>query len=338
MSRSAIVRCFVLAGVVFVARLALAATAEENQMTRYPHINLAVSYKVDPTWPQRPAEVKWGNMPGVAVDRHDNVWLFTRAEPPVQVYDTSGKLLRTWGTDLAGSAHFIRIDGEGNIWLADVGKHVVMQLTPEGKLLKTLGTPGQPGCDQTHLNRPTDMAITPAGDVFVTDGYGNHRVVHFDKNGKYVKEWGKMGVGPGEFSLPHSIVMDSKGHLYVADRSNVRVQVFDQSGKFLQEWRNLLVPWGLWITKDDEIWACGSSPMTWQSKDMYLGMPPKDQVFMRFDTSGKLLQLWTVPRGADDKEQPGELNWLHAIAVDSKGNIYAGDIKGRRAQKFVRQP
>src|SRR5262249_37260005 len=134
------------------------------------------------------------------------------------------------------------------------------KFTPEGKLLLTLGTPGTAGRDSTHLNRPTDMVVTPAGDVFVADGYGNARVVHFDKSGKFVKAWGELGHKPGQFSIPHAIALDSKGRLYVADRNNVRVQIFDQSGKLLDEWRDVVVPWGFCVTKDDEIWVCGSSP------------------------------------------------------------------------------
>ena len=159
-----------------------------------------------------------------------------------------------------GIAHFIRFDAQGNVWLADVDKHVVMSFTAEGKLRKVFGTLGQPGADDAHLNMPTDMAVAPDGDVFISDGYGNSRIVHFDKNGKFVKAWGKLGNGPGEFNIPHSIVIDSQGRLYVADRNNARIQVFDRQGKFLDQWCNLLVPWGLWIDKNDEIWACGSSP------------------------------------------------------------------------------
>jgi len=313
------------------------AWAQALTPTGAPRVNLATWYQVDPKWPQRPAEIHWGQTSGVAVDGQDRVWVFTRADPPVQLYDRSGKLVRSWGTGVIGSAHYMKVDPKGNLWLADAGNHVILQFTPEGKLLRTLGTRGQPGNDRNHFNKPTDMAITPEGHVFVSDGYGNTRIVHLDKEGKYVKEWGKPGIGPGEFSLPHSIAVDSKGRLYVADRSNVRVQVFDQSGKFLDQWRNLLVPWGIWVSKDDEIWVCGSSPMTWESPDQLLGCPPKDQVFMKFDPSGKLLQLWTVPKGEDGKEKPGELNWLHAVALDSQGNIFAVDIKGQRIQKLVRQ-
>src|SRR6185369_13880749 len=107
-------------------------------------------------------------------------------------------------------------------------------------------------------DRPTDMAISPAGDIFVSDGYGNARVVHFDKTGKFVKAWGSMGVRPNQFSIPHAIAMDSTGRLYVADRNNVRVQVYSQAGELLDSWSNVLVPWGFCMTPRDEIWICGS--------------------------------------------------------------------------------
>jgi DNA-binding beta-propeller fold protein YncE len=304
---------------------------------KYPKVNVAVAYEVDPKWPQRPADVKWDMTPGIAIDKNDHVYVYTRAEPPIQVYDTNGKFLRAFGQGVVKSAHHIKIDPEGNVWAADIGYHQVHKFTPDGKHLMSIGTRDQPGRDTTHLNMPTDMAITPAGDVFVSDGYGNARVVHFDRDGKFVKEWGELGSKPGQFSIVHAIAVDSKGKLYVADRNNVRVQVFDQKGTLLDVWNNLITPWGFCVTKDDDIWVCGSSPMQWRKEDDTLGCPPKDQVFMRFNSSGKLLQLWTVPKGADGLEQPGELNWVHCIAVDSKGNLYAGDIKGKRAQKFVRK-
>jgi hypothetical protein len=284
-------------------------------------------FKVDPAWPKKPANITWGDVSGVAVDAKDNVWVFTRSAPNLQVYSPDGELLKTWPDLEHKWAHHIKFDGEGNVWLSDAGLHTVRKFTPEGKLLLTLGTPGVAGVDETHMNKPTDMAITPAGDVFVSDGYGNNRVVHFDKNGRFVKEWGKLGAGPGEFNLPHAICMDSKGRIYVGDRSNARIQVFDQSGAFLDQWRNLIVTWGLWITPKDEIWACGTSPSLNPP-----GTPPTDQVFMRFATSGKLLELWCPKLG---QEKPGETDWVHAVAMDSKGNLYAGDIKGKRVQKFI---
>jgi DNA-binding beta-propeller fold protein YncE len=323
-------------GLVLIT-LAMAPLLVGAQDVKYPRVNTALGYEVDAKWPQRPAGVDWDHVPGIAVDAHDNVYVFTRAEPPVQVYDAAGKFLRSWGDKAFKTAHHIRIDSQGHVWVADVGHHIIEKYTPEGKLLLTLGTKGKAGRDKDHFFRPTDMAVTPAGDIYVSDGYGNARIVQYDKSGKFVREWGELGHKPGMFSIPHSIVADSKGRLYVADRNNARIQVFDPYGKFLAEWRDLVVPWGLWITKDDELWVCGSSPMRWREGDTNLGVPPKDQVVMRFNTDGKLLQLVTMPKGADGLERPGELNWVHCIAADSRGNLYMGDIKGKRAQKFVVQ-
>ena len=305
----------------------------------YPRIDNAISYQVDPAWPKRPEGVDWGAMPGVAVDGQDNVWIFTRANPPVQVYKASdGTLVRSFGQKEIKTAHHIKIDHDGNVWLADIGRHLVMQFSPGGQLLRQLGTPDESGVDQTHFNRPTDMAITPGGDVFISDGYGNNRVVHYDSSGKFVKAWGKLGIDPGDFSLPHAIALDSQGRLYVADRNNVRVQVFDQSGKLLDVWSNVVTPWGFCRMPNDDIWVCGSSPMAWvHNVKEPLGCPPKDQLFARFTPAGKLVQMWTVPKGIDGQEQPGDLNWVHGMALDSQGNIYAGDIIGKRIQKFVRR-
>jgi hypothetical protein len=309
----------------------------------YPRVNLATTYEVDPTWPQRPKDCGVGETPGVAVDKHDNVYVFVRAKPPVQVYTADGKFLRSFGGDFITKPPHIKIDERdgGNVWLADVAGHTVRKCTPDGKLLLTLGTPDERGVDERHLNMPCDMVTSPAGDVFVADGYGNARVVHFDKSGKFVKAWGSMGVGPRHFSIPHAIAIDSKGRLYVADRNNNRVQVYSQDGELLDSWKDVLVPWGFWMTARDELWVCGSSPMPWITVPKYadapLGCPPKDQLFMRFDIDGKLRQLWTVPKAEDGKEKPGELNWLHGMALDSNGNIYAGDIIGKRVQKFVRK-
>lgn len=313
------------------------AVRSQEKEPEYPAVNLAIDYVVDAKWPQRQPGMQWGHVPGIAIDAKDNVYVYTRAEHAVQVFDKSGKFVRSWGKDV-GSAHHIKIDHEGNVWLSDIDHHVVQKYTPEGKLLLTIGTKGKAGRDKTHLNQPTDMAIAANGDVFVADGYGNARIVHFDKEGVYVNEWGSLGHSPGKFSIPHAIALDSKGRLYVADRNNVRIQVFDTKGKFLEEWRNLIVPWGFHVTKNDEIWVCGSSPMQWRKEDDALGCPPRDQIFMKFNTSGKLLQLFALPKGFDGLERPGEVNWVHAIAFDSTGNMYLGDIIGRRAQKFVLRP
>jgi hypothetical protein len=314
---------------------------KETDLPDYPRVNLAPDYQVDPFWPQRPPNMPWRDVPGIAVDKQDNVWIFTRTNPAVQVFSAEGKFIRAWGEGVVSNAHHLRIDRDGNIWLSDVGWHIVRKCSPDGKVLLTIGTPGRKGEGPNLLNKPTDMAIAPNGDVFISDGYGNSRVAHFDRHGKFIKAWGTLGTGPENFSIPHSIALDSRGRLYVADRNNVRVQVYSQDGRLLDSWHDIIVPWGFCITEKDEVWICGSSPMPWRLDPKYptapLGCPPKDQLFMKFNTDGKLLQLWSVPKAEDDKEQPGECNWVHCMALDSKGNIYAGDIIGKRAQKFVRK-
>jgi len=298
-------------------------------------------YDVDPNWPKRPAELSsTGGVAGIAVDQDDNVWVLQRGADPIQIYRPDGTFVRSWGRDLFRAVHQIRFDPEGNVWIADFMGHVVEKFTTEGKLLLTLGTRDQAGDDATHFFRPTDMVVSPQGDIFVTDGYGNRRVVHFDKHGKFVKSWGKYGVKPGEFVLPHSIVIDSLGRLYVADRNIGRIQVFDQNGDPLDVWSGFVMPWSLQMTSRDELWVCGSSPHWWTRE----GVAPdvKDQVLIRLSTDGRIQQLWTLPLGQrkaqlkeGEVQTPGETFGVHAIALDSIGNIYVGDIYGERAQKLV---
>src|SRR5262249_39587192 len=134
--------------------------------------------------------------------------------------------------------------------------------------------------------------------------------------------------------LVHAIVADQRDRLLVADRNNARIQIFDRSGNFLEQWCNLMVPWGLWVSPRDEVWACGSSPAAWRDDAYALATPPHDQIWMKFDHAGRVLQLWSVPLG----NKPGQLDWVHCIVTDSRGNVYCGDNKGKRVQKFVLVP
>ena len=300
----------------------------------YARVPVVVQYDVDPSWPKRPEQLKpWGAVTGMAVDEKDRIWVLSRCEDPVQVYTADGTFVRTWGRGSFDSPHCLRIDHEGNVWISDFGLHVVQKYTPEGRLLFTLGVRGEKGDDGTHFNRPTDMAITPTGDVFVTDGYGNRRVVHFDPGGKFIKSWGSYGTEPDQFVLPHAILIDSQGTLYVGDRNSGRILLFDQSGKPIDQWLNLIMPWGMSITKSDDVWVCGSSPHWWYRDGKYCEF--KDQLLMRFSTDGRVRQVWSLPLGDPKNPKPGETVGVHAIVQDSKGNLYLGDAYGNRAQKLV---
>jgi DNA-binding beta-propeller fold protein YncE len=292
---------------------------------------------VDPTWPQKPESFAWGAMSGITVDRRDQVYLFNRSQPTVQVYRTGGAFVRSWSTANPQGTHHIKLDAEGNVWLADFRSHVIQKYTFEGKLLLTLGEPGRSGCDQSHFAGPTDMAFVPTGDVFISDGYGNRRVVHFDKQGRFVKAWGEEGTDPGQFALPHAIAADSQGSIYVADRNNARIQVFDTNGQLLAVWDDAITPWGFAVTKDDKIWVCGSSRVRQPGNDGWVISPPADQLLVRLDTSGKVLQRIALRQPAAAPSKKGEVDWVHTVAIDSKGNLYLGDIMGKRAQKFSLQ-
>jgi len=294
---------------------------------------------VDPSWPQKPSEFTWGALSGIAVDAKDQVYVFQRSEPTVQVYRADGTLVRSWTTGNPKGTHHVRLDPEGNVWLADFRDHVVQKYTPEGTLLLTLGEAGRASGDASHFDGPTDMAFLPDGAVFISDGYGNRRVAHFDRTGRFVKQWGEAGTEPGQFALPHAIAVDSQGRLYVADRNNARIQVFDTSGKLLAVWDRLIVPWGLVVTRDDEIWVCGSSRVRQPGGEAWAIAPPPDQSVMKLDRDGKILLHTPLDRIAAPPGKSGEVDWVHAIAVDSAGNLYLGDIQGKRAQKFsVRRP
>ena len=148
------------------------------------------------------------------------------------------------------------------------------------------------------------MAMSPEDEIFFIDGYGDRRVVHFDKQGRYVKSWGSYGTEPGQFVLPHAIALDSAGLLYVADRNSGRIQIFDQQGKFLDQWENIIMPWGLSINAADEIWVCGSSPHWWRRNGAYKEY--KDQVFMRFSTDGRVRRVYSIPLGENDDPKPAD--------------------------------
>jgi DNA-binding beta-propeller fold protein YncE len=310
-------------------------------MPPYPRVDDTLGYKVDANWPQeKPPGGEWtAAMSSIAVAPDGNVWTFNRGKIPVQVYTPEGKLVKSWGEGgLFKNPHTVRFDRAGNLWFVDTGTNTVRRFTADGKVLMTIGTPNEAGADETHLNQPNDVAFAGNGDIYVSDGYGNDRIVVFDKNGKFVRTWGKLGTGPGEFSQPHSLVLDSKGRVYVADRNNSRIQVFDAKGKFLTEWKNIITPWALAITKNDEIYVCGSSPMLWSqipANQTALATPPKDQLFMKLDTEGRLKQLWVFTKGENGKEKPGEVNWIHSMAVAADGSIYFAEVQAKRAEKFV---
>jgi DNA-binding beta-propeller fold protein YncE len=192
-----------------------------------------------PQWATLPPGRSFKECAAVAVDSQDRVHVFTRGADPVMVFDSSGRFLRSWGHGLFRGPHSLRIDGDGHLWTVDYLDHCVRKYPIDGgEPLLTLGTPGKPAPQESGgiFNRPTDVATSPrSGDLFVTDGYGNSRVHRFRPDGRHVLSWGEAGAGPGEFSLPHNLVVLDDGRVVVCDMENHRLQVFSEDGRFLRE-------------------------------------------------------------------------------------------------------
>src|SRR5262245_47523511 len=181
----------------------------------------------------------------------------------------------------------------------------------DGKLLMTLGKPGVAGTTQDTFNSPSDIFVAPNSDIFIADGHGgetNARIVKFDKDGKFITEWGKKGKGPGEFDVPHNLAMDSAGRLFVADRSNNRIQVFDQDGKYLLEWKQFGRPSGLFIDKKDILYVADNSPDE-------VNPPYRSGIRIGSVKDGQVFAFIL---------ESVEVNGLEGVAADDAGNVYGG--------------
>jgi DNA-binding beta-propeller fold protein YncE len=265
-------------------------------------------------WPALPADMEFGQVSAVATDSADRVHVFHRGRHPILVFDRDGRFLRSWGDDLVKTAHGLRVDRDGNVWVTDIGHHLVMKFDPAGKLLLTLGRKDRPGDGPDQFDRPTDVAVAPSGEFYVADGYGNSRVVKFSREGKFLAQWGTKGAGEGEFHLPHAIVLDDRGRVYVGDRENDRVQVFDADGRFLAQWRDSGAPYGLFLTGAGRLFVAD-------------GRAHWVQVL---DDRGRVLGRW-----GEKGKGPGQFQVPHAVCVDSRGAVYVAEVDGRRVQKFV---
>jgi hypothetical protein len=182
-------------------------------------------YRVVEDWAKLPPGWSLGDVAGVGIDARDNVYLFHRGPHPLIVLDRDGNYVRSWGDEIFTRAHGVHIGPDDTIWLTDDGDHTVRQCTLDGRVLVTLGVPGEPAPFMSGhpFRRCTHTALSPKGDVYVSDGYGNARVHMYSPDGRRIRSWGGPGCGPGEFNLPHNIACDADGWVYVADRENHRI-------------------------------------------------------------------------------------------------------------------
>jgi hypothetical protein len=322
-------------------------------------------YNAGVSWGQLPPGRKWGSTASASIAPDGTIWVTDRcgstgsggatcAGPkadvnPIFQFDTSGKLLRTFGAGMFVSPHRLTIDKNGFLWLADNGAHQVFKLSPEGKVLLTLGKKGVAGSAPDEFDAPTDVAIAPNGDIFVSDGHtgggtatGNARVVKFDKNGKFIKTWGKKGMGPGEFDVVHGLTFDSRGRLFVADRQNNRIQIFDQDGVFIAQWFQFGRPSGIYIDRNDVIYVADSESRDGRTNTGQYGLAQTGYGFnlgaqrgIRIGSARDGSVQYFIPDPCP-YPYPGGSSNAEGITTDSAGNVYGADFLGD-VRKFTKK-
>jgi len=329
-----------------------------------PQAQEAPNFVIDASWP-KPLPKDWitGQLGGVCLGARDEIFVVNRGDitdeeketsssaPSIIKFDTDGNVLGSWGdkTTVPDSIHGCFVDRLGNIFVAGNADAVVQKYSPDGKLLLQIGTRGKfDSVDGTRrgkgnnsardrLHMPSAMATDPDNDdIYVSDGYGNRRIIVFDKDGNFLRQWGRQATEeetqkgePGVFAeVVHCITMSSAGLLYVCDRQGNRVQVFEKSGKFV---RNILIPnmSGKLPDKRGTAWWVAFSPDPAQ-RFMYVMDGGSEQVHVLDHATGKILSSFGRPG-----HQIGNFTHGHTLAVDSKGSIYVAETNwGRRIQKF----
>jgi DNA-binding beta-propeller fold protein YncE len=272
-----------------------------------------------------PAHANFGGTSGVAFNSKGNIFIIHRGPMPLMEFDPDGHFIRGFGDGLFERPHGLRIDAGDNIWATDVAGHMVYKFNPTGRIELVLGVRGRAGewHEFGHLrlfHEPSEAAVGPDGSLYVLQGHGKgeSRIIKFDATGHFIKTWGRTGTGPGEFNVPHSIVFDSEGLLYVADRGNGRIQVFDPDGNYIRESKHPGPPCGLFMAADQTIWLAHG----------HTGE------IMTLDLQGKVLAQ--MPGGGQGKTL-GKYGEAHYIAISPRGEVFVADTLNWRVQKYVKR-
>jgi streptogramin lyase len=279
------------------------------------------TYKVSEGWGKLPDGWEWGWIPAVACDSQDRVYVYSRSKHPLVIFDRDGKFLDSWGESVLKDAHGIYIDDEDNVYCTEWLGHWVRKFNSNGALVMTIGTPGVEGAnDGDPFRRPTDLAISSSGEIFVSDGYQNARVHKYSAEGEHLLSWGEWGTGPGQFELSHCVRLDKHDRVWICDRTNDRIQIFDANGNFLEERTGLLKPDTIYFDPIEEV--------------VYIAELSHQVSIYTLD--GKLITQWGGTRPSDE---PGEFAaYPHGIWADSRGDLYVSEVQmNGRLQKFIRQ-
>lgn len=278
-------------------------------------------YEAVPGWGALPEGMDFHECAAVATDSRDNVYVFSRGAHPVTVFDRAGAYQGTWGAGLFTRAHGLHMAPDDTLWCTDDGDHTVRHCTCDGRVLRTFGLPGQPApfMSGQPFNRCTHTALSPEGDVYVSDGYGNNAVHKFSAEGRHLFSWGRPGTGEGEFNLPHNIACDAAGYVYVADRENHRVQVFDGNGKYQAQWGNLHRACSIFLTGG----ACPCCVVGELGAALAVNLrtPNIGPRISVLGMDGKLLSRFGELGGGD-----GQFFSPHGLCVDRHGDLYVAEV------------
>jgi DNA-binding beta-propeller fold protein YncE len=309
--------------------------------------DLPQPYRTTRDWGELPAGIAWAAVTAVEPSPDGSIYVVHRcfanscagrSEPPILKYDVNGRLLKAWGQGLFVFPHGATVDRDGHLWVTDArgenGKgHQVFEFSADGAVLKTLGRAGVSGSGPDLFDQPTDVVVAPNGDIFVTDSHRNgknNRVVKFAKDGRYVKEWGKKGSGPGEFSEPHTIAIDSRGRLFVGDRENNRIQIFDQDGRYLDEWRQFGRPSGIFITPQNVIYVADSESGPDTGAHELQGIRKGIRIGSAVD--GRVTGF------IEDMESTApDHSGAEGVGVDSRGNVYGAVVRRQMLERHVKK-
>jgi DNA-binding beta-propeller fold protein YncE len=274
-------------------------------------------------WEKLPADIVLGDVAGVTVDSQDRVYLFNRGTHPVVVLNREGTFLNAWGEGVFSNPHGASIGPDDSLYLTDNGDHTVRKFTTDGKLLLEIGVPNQPApfMSGQPFCRCTHTALSPQGEIYVSDGYWNACVHKFSPTGKHIKTWGRPGTGRGEFNLPHNICCDAVGQVYVADRENHRVQIFDGEGEYLRQIANMHRACALAITPGAKPYVLVGEQGPYLAVNRATpNLGPRVSVF---DNDGELVSRI----GAEKPSmEPGAFVSPHSLALDSHGDLYVGEV------------